>query len=381
MTSSYDAVVVGAGVIGLSIAWRASSLGLKMLVLDRGEPGAGASRVAAGMLAPITEAAFGEDALLRLNLESARRYPAFLADLGEATGQDLSPATPGTIFAAFDRDQLDATRRLHDFQRSLGLGADWLTGARCRELEPALHPGVRGGVLAAADRDVDPRTLLPALLAALRAGAGEVRHRSEVAGVEVRDGRVAAVRLAGGGRVPAGTVVLAAGCWSGGIAGVPGHVARAVRPVKGQILRLRPRPSAGLSPEEPLLRHVVRSEEVYLVPRRDGEVVAGATVEEQGFEATPTAGGVYELLRAAVEAVPGVREMELAEVSAGLRPGSPDNAPLIGPAGPEGLIVATGHFRNGILLAPVTADAVAAWLAKGELPPEVAPFAPERFAR
>lgn len=328
------------------------------------------------MLAPVTEATFGEDELLRLNLESARRYPAFLADLAAESGFELASPAPGTLFVALDRDQLEANRRLHDFQASLGLGVQWLSGDRCRTLEPALHPSVRGGILAAADTEVDPRALVRALIVALERAGGEVRGGCGVAAIGARGGRVTGVRLAGGDEVAAGKVVLAAGCWSGAVEGVPEPVSRAIRPVKGQILRLRPR-----RPEEPqLTAHVVRTEDVYLVPRADGGLVVGATVEEQGYDTAPTAGGVYELLRAATEAAPGVRELELTEVSAGLRPGSPDNAPLLGPAGPGGLVVATGHYRNGILLTPVTADAIATILAKDEVPDEIAPFDPLRFA-
>jgi glycine oxidase len=370
-----DTIVVGAGAIGLGIAWRTAQTGREVLVVDRDEPGQGASFHAAGMLAPITEATFGEDALLRLNLVSAAGYPAFLRELEAASGQQLASSAPGTLFVALDRDQLEALGRLHEFLADLGLEAAWLDGDRCRELEPALHPAVRGGVLAP-EQEVDPRALTAALGAAVQAAGGTIRPKAEVSRLLVRGGRIAGVELAGGEELEGATVVLAAGCWSGEIDGVPEEVAASIRPVKGQILRLRPRPGESLP-----VRHLIRTEDVYLVPRAGGELVVGATVEEQGFDTSLTGGGIYELLRAAIEAVPGVRELVLTEASAGLRPGSRDNAPLLGPAGPQGLLVATGHYRNGILLTPVTADAIASLIADGAVPDLIAPFLPGRFSR
>ncbi len=382
--------MVGGGAIGLGIAWRLSQRGRDVLVLDRAEPGSGASYHAAGMLAPITEATFGEDTLLRLNLASAAAYPAFLRDLAAATGRSLQSDAPGTLFVGLDRDQVEALERLYEFQRGLGLAVEWLRGSRCRELEPALHPAVRAGI-GAVEKEVDPRALTAALGCAVAAAAGRVRSGAEVAGLLWTGDHITGVVLTTGEEIAAPSVVLAAGCWSGGIAGVPKEVADAVRPVKGQILRLRPRPGEALP-----IRHLLRTEDVYLVPRsspmRGDEIVVGATVEEQGFDTSLTGGGVYELLRAAIDVVPGVREMELAEASAGLRPGSRDNAPLLGPVGPPlgprldgggpaGLVVATGHHRNGILLTPVTADAIASVVCEGVVPEAIAPFRPDRFAR
>ena len=376
-----DTIVVGAGAVGLGIAWRLAQRGQEVVVLDRGEPGHGASWHAAGMLAPITEATFGEDALLHLNLVSAAAYPAFLDELGAASGTSLGSGAPGTLFVALDRDQVESLRRLYEFQTELGLPVEWLDGARCRELEPALHPGTRAGVRAQ-EREVDPRALTSALVGALVAAGGAVRAGGEVASLLARAGRIAGVRLASGEELTAGTVVLAAGSWSGAIAGVPAAVAEAVRPVKGQILRLAPH----LGQEVPI-RHLVRTDDVYLVPRcrpspRTDELVVGATVEERGFDTALTGGGVFELLRAAIEAVPAVRELELAEASAGLRPATRDNLPLLGPAGlggPEGLVLATGHFRNGILLTPVTAAALAQVVVEGTIPDLLAPFLPSRL--
>lgn len=367
----WDAIVVGGGIIGLSIAWRACLQGLSVTVLERERSPAGASWMAAGMLAPVTEATFGENDLLALNLEGARRWPGFLKELENCSGMKLERLEKGTLFVALDRDQAEALRRLYDYQESLGLEVAWLNSRACRQLEPALHPRARSAVLAEADGAVDPRDVIRGLASALRRAGVTVRRPACV--VSVEPGEHAGVLLSDGEKVSGKCIVLAAGCWSGSIRGIPDHIRKALRPVKGQILRLR-----GQSNVRPLIRHVVRTEEVYLVPRPNGELVAGATVEEKGFDTTLTAGGVFELLRAADEVVPGIRELELVEAGAGLRPGTPDNMPLIGSCAP-GLIVATGHYRNGVLQAPVTGDAVAHLLVDSKVPEEIASFNPSRF--
>jgi glycine oxidase len=343
--TGHDVVVVGAGVIGLACAWRCAQRGLEVLVLEReAEPGAGASGVAAGMLAPVTEAEFGEEALLALNLAGAELWPAFAAELSERSGIDTGYRASGTLVVAADRDDAEELRRLHSFQESLGLDVRWLGGRECRRLEPRLSPRVAGGILAAQDHQVEPRSVVRALREALRSAGGELR-----CGVNVSDFAA----------LDAEHVVVAAGCWSG----------PPVRPVKGQILRLR---GAALA------QRLVRTPRCYIVNRAGGEVVVGATVEERGFDTSVTADGVFRLLEAAREVLPDVGELELVEAAARLRPGTPDNAPLIGEH--AGLVWATGHHRNGVLLAPMTAAAVAS-IVTGEAPPEaVEPFAPARFA-
>jgi glycine oxidase len=368
----YDSIIVGGGIIGLSIGWRASQLGLSVLVVDRDDHPKAASTVAAGMLAPVTESTFGEEALLRLNLESARRWRGFAEELSMAAGVNLAGHRQGILHTALDRDQAEALSRLFEHQQELGLDVEWLSSMACRRLEPGLHPSTRAGILARADWAVDPRAVMKALRSALRTAGGEIRHGVEV--VEITGGDEPGVLTAAGEEIEAGNVVIAAGPWSGRMTGVPAYVGRATRPIKGQILRLWP----GSTTPVPVT-HIVRSEEVYLVPRPDGGVVVGATVEEKGFDTAPTAGGVFELLRAADDLVPAIREMELAEIGVGLRPGTADNAPMLGSIGP-GLVIATGHYRNGVLLAPVTADGIAELIAKGRLPPEMAGFDPARFA-
>ena len=354
---SYDAVVVGAGVIGLACGWRAAERGLSVLVVERApEPGAGASGVAAGMLAPVTEADFGEELLLRMNLAARERWGAFAAQLEERTGLSTGYRETGALVVAADRDDAEELRRLHAFQRSLGLEAEWLTPGQCRQLEPGLSPRVAGGIHSPHEAQAEPRALLRALQAALRHAGGELSCGVEVESLEVEGERVTGVRTSRG-VLAAGQVVIAAGAWSPSLA--PGEQAPAVRPVKGQILELRTR--AGMP--EPLTR-IVRTPRCYLLARGDGRVVLGATVEEQGFDTAVTADGVYRLLEAAWEVLPEVGELELVSARAGLRPGSRDNSPIVTPdARLEGLVWATGHYRNGVLLAPHTAEVVTRLLA------------------
>lgn len=369
-----DVAIVGGGVIGLGIAWRSAQAGLRVTVVDPA-PGSGASWAAAGMLAPVTEAHYGEEPLLRLNLAAAASYPAFVAELEEAAGAQVGYRTCGTLAVGFDTDDRAALARLHGFQSELGLDAQLLTSQQARSLEPLLAPGVRAGLLVAGDHQVDNRLLVAALRTALERSGVEVRQQS-VAGLRAASGRAEGVVLTNGDVIDAATVVLAAGCWSAALPGLPPEAAPAVRPVKGQILRLRG--PVGLLSRN--VRGMVAGGQIYLVPRADGQIVVGATVEEMGFDVTVRAGGVYELLRDAHALLPGVTELELTEVYAGLRPGSPDNAPMIGESVLPGLVVATGHFRNGILLTPVTAQAVAELLTTGTLPAIVTPFSPRRFA-
>jgi glycine oxidase len=372
-----DVVVVGGGLVGLAIAWRAANRGLRVTVADP-EPGRAASYAAAGMLAPVTEAHYNEEPLLRLNLRSSDSYPSFVAAVEEASGLPAGYRRCGTLAVAFDTDDLAVLDELYDFHGSLGLASERLTGRECRRLEPLLAPGARGGLHVTGDHQVDNRRLFRALLTAADR-AGVVVRRERVERVLVEHDRASGVRLAGGAVIRAGQVVLAAGPWTAQLPGLPPGTVPPVRPVKGQILRLRVPPAYA-----PFLtrtvRGLVRGSSLYLVPRADGELVVGATQEELGYDTQVTAGGVYELLRDAHALVPAITELPLVETLAGLRPGSPDNAPIIGPSGLPGLVLATGHHRNGVLLTPVTADAVAELLAGGTLPEIVAPFSPARFA-
>lgn len=368
-----DVLVVGGGIIGLVTAWRAAQRGLRTALADPA-PGGGAAQVAAGMLAAVTELHYGEETLLGLNLASARRYPDFVAELEEASGLGTGYRACGTLAVALDADDRAHLRDLHALQQRSGLDSQWLTGRECRRLEPMLAPGVRGGLRVDGDHQIDPRRLAKALLAACER-AGVVFHRGWAERLSVVREKAAGAVLADGTELAADQVVLAGGSLSGRLAGVPDELRPPVRPVKGQVLRLTVPPAYA-----PFLsrtvRAVVRGSHVYLVPRADGELVVGATSEELGWDTTVTAGGVYELLRDAHELVPGITELPLTETRAGLRPGSPDNAPLLGPTALPGLHLATGHYRNGVLLTPVTGDALAHALATGELPAEARPFTP-----
>ncbi len=374
---SSDVVIVGGGLIGLSISWRAAETGLSVTVVDPA-PGSGSSYAAAGMLAPATEAHYGEEALLALNLAAGRRYPSFVEELEAASGRDVGYRTTGTLAVAFDSGDRAVLAAHEEFLTRLGLTASLLGSRETRAQEPLLAPTVRAGLLVEGDHQVDNRRLTAAMqVAAERAGV--TVRREKATEIIVAGGRASGVRLAAGETLLAGTVVLAAGCWSGQLAGLPPEVVPPVRPVKGQILRLA-------TPDgTPFLRRIVRGVVagtfVYVVPRAHGEVVVGGTVEELGFDRTVRAGAVFELLRNAGALVPAIAELELVECHAGLRPGSPDNAPLLGRTALDGLVLATGHYRNGVLLTPVTADAIATLLATGETPELIAPFSPRRFER
>jgi glycine oxidase len=374
----HDVVVVGAGVIGLASAWRLAQRGVSVVVVDPA-PGSGASGVAAGMLAPVTEARLGEDALWRLNRASWARWPDFAAEVEAASGRSVGFRTDGTLMVALDRDDRAVLDELAARHSGMGLTVEVLRGREARALEPGLAPGVRAGLLAADERSVDPTALVPTLrIAAEAAGATVVGAEVERVLVDDGAGRATGVALGDGHLLTAGTVVVAAGCRSATLAGLPDAARPPVRPVKGQILTL------AQPPGDPLLsrtvRGIVRGASVYLVPRDDGRVAVGATVEERGWDTTPTAGGAYELLRDALALVPGLDDAAFVAARSALRPGSPDDLPIVGDTGVDGLVVATGHHRNGILLTPITAEAVAAAIAGGAVPDEVGPCDPRRFA-
>ncbi|HZD98271.1 MAG TPA: glycine oxidase ThiO [Micromonosporaceae bacterium] len=378
MTSSRDVIVVGGGVIGLAIAWRCAQRGLTVTVADGDvqlpDAAVGAWHTAAGMLAPVTELHYEGRDLLTLNVESAARYPAFVAELADATGLDIGYRTCGTVQVAWDAADLADLRALHAFQASLGITSELLSGRDLRTFSPVLAAGLPGGLWAAGDHQVDNRRLRAALLAAVGNAGVDVRAGT-VTRIDATDDRVSGVTMADGTHIPGGQTVLAAGAWSRGIEGLPDDVRPPVRPVKGQTIRLQAPPE--------LLTHVVRGavkgHHVYVVPRSDGELVIGASSEEAGFDVRPRTGAVYELLRDATSIIPELSEVTFTEVSTSVRPGSPDNAPLIGPTRLDGLVIATGHYRNGILLTPVTGDEVAALITDAKVPAILTAFTPDRF--
>lgn len=371
-----DVIVVGGGVIGLAIAWRATQAGLSVTVCDP-EPGRGASWAAAGMLAPVTEASMAESPLTALGLASVDLWPDFAAELTESSGIDVGLRDEGTVMVAFDDDDRRALDELAAVHVALGLKSEKLSSQECRSLEPRLSPRIRAGLRVAHDWQVDNRSVVAALLEAGRR-AGAVLRTASVRRLHGDDAGVHAVELDDGDVLAAGTVVVAAGAWSGGLPGLPEAARAPVRPVKGEILRLQGDPASPVV--EGTVRAGVAGRAVYLVPRRDGGLVVGASVQEAGFDAGVRAGAVYELLQAAVAVVPDVAELALIETLARLRPATPDNAPVLGPTPVPGVVLATGHYRNGILLTPVTAQAITAVLRGKGLPSVARPFTVERFS-
>lgn len=365
-----EVVVAGGGVVGLASAWRLAQAGHPVTVYDP-DLGHGASWAAAGMLAPATEATFGEEALLALNLAAAERWDRFADELAEAAGMDPGLRRSGAMVVARDADEARVLDRLADYHARLGLPSRRLRSRAAREMEPGLSPRTRGALLCEGDHQVDNRALVQALQAAAEE-AGARLVRASVIGVTSERGRVTGVRLSTARTHACDHVVVAAGWRSGEIEGV-GQVVP-VRPVKGQLLHLRER-----DPHTPLATRVVRGLTVYVVPRGDGRVVIGATVEERDHDTATTAGGVLQLLRDAWELLPETGELELVETVAGFRPTTPDNGPVIGHAPVDGVVFAFGHYRHGILLTPITAEAVSALVAGGQPPVETEAFTPQRF--
>lgn len=372
---SKSVAIIGAGVTGLGAAWRLAQAGAQVSVFDMGTAGSGATHAAAGMLAACAEAEPGEEDLIGLCRASQAMWPAFADEVKVASGIDVELRTEGTIVAAVTAD--DRARLQHHlaFQQKIGLPVDWQNGADIRRREPQLAANIMGAIWSPEDHQVDNRLLARGLrLAAERAGARIVENMA-VARVLTEGDRASGIRLQDGTDVAADVVVLAAGPWSRRIEGIPADIRPPVRPIKGQMLALQ------MDPAAPLLRHVIWGPGIYLVPRRNGRLIIGATVEEKGFDTTLTAGGVLALLEGAWRLAPGIEELPLVETWVGHRPGSRDDAPVIGPSPMPGLIYATGHHRNGILLAPLTADAVCALALGRETDPRLTAFGYERFAQ
>jgi glycine oxidase len=369
--------IIGAGVVGLGIAWRLAARGVKVSVFDKGAAGAGATHAAAGMLAACAEAEPGEEALVALGRDSQARWPAFADELKQASGIDVELRREGTLVIALTADDQARLHHHLEFQHKLGLPLHWISAAETRRREPHLAGKLSGAVFSPQDHQVDNRKLALALRGAAQAAGASINEHQPVAAISSQGRRVDGVALADGRRRAADVVVLAAGAWSRAIAGTIADLAPQalppVRPIKGQMLALR------MDAAAPLITHVIWGPGIYMVPRLDGRLIIGATVEEKEFDATLTAGGLLTLLEAAWRAVPAIEELPIDEMWVGHRPGSRDDAPILGPAALDGLIYATGHHRNGILLAPVTADTIARLVLDGTLDPAIRPFGIERF--
>jgi len=367
-----DVLIVGGGAIGLGIGFELVRRGTPVTIFERDRAGRGTSYQAAGMLAPDAEIEFEELELYGFNRESLRRWPDFADRVGAASGQSVDYRDEGTLIVADDRDAAEALERLYAFQQEQGLDVEWLTGEEAREIEPFVAPRLSAAVFAPSDHQVDNRRLVDALRTAFEAEGGTLHEETPVEAV-VPDSDAPAVRTDDGERVAADRVVVAAGVWSRELDGLAPDATPPVRPVKGQMIQMhRTRPFD--------LRHVVRGPEAYLAPKSDGRIVMGATSEEMGFDTTVTAGGLYDLLEGGWEVVPGIRDLPVDETWAGLRPASRDHAPLLGETTAPGVLMATGHYRHGILLTPITAEEMARLIRTGETSDWLQPFSPLRFS-
>jgi glycine oxidase len=356
----------------LSIGWRLAQAGCRVEVFERGKTGRGASWAAAGMLAAGLEAEPGEQALYALNRASQYLWPDFAAELEDCVAMPVFLRREGTLMLALTRDDAARLKFNAEFQRSLGIDLEWLSGTQARQREPCLSPHVAAAVFSPGDHQVENRALVRALGRAFTKAGGALHEGTKVHAIEIANGRVVGVRLTQ--RIHAADiVVLAAGAWSNEIGGILPELRPPVRPVKGQMVALR------MDPAAPLIRHVVWAAKAYIAPRTDGRLIIGATVEERGFDGAMTAGGVMALLEGAWRAIPGIEDLPIDEMWSGFRPGSRDDAPILGPTDIDGLIYATGHYRNGILLTPITARAIAHYILSGEIEDPIKPFTLDRF--
>ena len=370
-------IIIGGGAIGLGIGWQLTKAGASVTIYERAQAGRAASWAAAGMLAPLAEAHSEEPELLKLGCQSLERYPQWVSELETDAEMSISYRVEGTLIVGLEPDDTHQLRHLYTAQQDLGLDVEWLTGREAREIESALSPRVTAAIRCATDYQVDNRLMIQALQHAYQADSGVLHENSTIKKIVIENGVATGVQTQDGFQA-ADTLILAAGCWSAQIDGLPDPIIPPVRPVKGQMLALQ-------MEEGIIVKNVIRTvrarypTSVYLVPRTDGRLIVGATSEEMGFDTRLTAGGVFELLRGAWEAMPGIYELPLLETWTGLRPGSRDNAPILGKTPVENLIYATGHYRNGILLTPITAYEIAKLILTGETSETIAPFQLDRF--
>lgn len=374
MGDGNSVVIIGAGVMGLGVAWQLSKAGRRVIVLEKNTPGSGASRAAAGMLAPMAELQYDEAPLLEFSMASQKRWPSFVQELEADAGTSVEYETSGTLLVAWDRDEADDLKRHYDYQKSVGMQVEWLSGRGLRRLEKMLSPRIVGGVHCADDVQVSNRRYVEALEAAARAQGADIRTGVEVQRLIYEDDKVLGVETTQGEKIYAEMTVVAAGAWSHALQ-IPARVPLHIRPVKGQMMALQ------MDPKAPLLRHVIRRrlEGVYLVPKSDGTLVVGGTSEEMGFDDRITAYGLRHLLEHAFEIVPSIDELPVKETWVGFRPAGRDSGPLLGRSSVPGLAMITGHFRHGIQLSPLSIDVVTAAILNDELPQIAQAFDPQRF--
>ena len=371
MDSKIRVVIVGGGVVGLAVAWRLRQGGAAVTVVERGACGGGASAAAAGLLQAAPVVAEEHPDLLLLTRPAHESYPGFIRELEYVSGVPVGLGKRGTLFVSNSEADDGVLDRHESFLRSLDLPVRRLDGVGARWKERALSPAARGALLIEGDLWLNPRALGAALAEAVRRSGGRICEQERVVAVESAGGRATGVRTESR-RLLADRVVLSAGAWSAQI--LPSDEAAArVTPVRGQALALEH--GAGSFVQRP-----VRSPGLWVVPHNDGRLSIGATIEEAGFDATPKAWAVAQLLEAAERLLPGLRELPFREAWAGLRPESPDGLPMIGPSPSlQGMLLATGHYREGILLAPITAALLADLILRGERAPSLERFAPQRF--
>lgn len=363
-------IVVGGGVIGCSIAWRLAQSGLKVTVFERGRLGCEASRAAAGMLSPQGES-HARGPFFDLCLRSRAMYRGFAEELTDASGIDVQYKDEGTLFVVLDGEDDDETTRWAAWQRAEGLPLEDVSAEDIRRIEPAVTESASRAVFLPEEHQIENRRLMDALEVAIKRAGVELIEAAEVTDIATTRGSATGVVYADQ-RFDAGVVVVAAGTWSSRLLDPLGLDVKVI-PARGQMIAVKG--------ERCPITRVLHSSSVYLVPRRDGRILIGATVEYAGFQKGVTAGAVKRLLSAAQELVPSLDEFELVETWSGLRPDTIDHLPIIGRTGVDNLVLATGHFRNGILLAPLTAEIVADLVAGSPAKEELKPFAVERFFR
>lgn len=366
-----NTIIIGGGIIGLSIGWQLAKKGVNVEILEKGKAGLSASRAAAGMLAPQAEMGFEDIELFYLCRNSLDLFPRFTEELYNDSGIKVELERTGCILPGFDRDDAERLRRLYDFREKIGMPVLWLTGSEAREIEPFLSPRCTGAIWIEDDAQINNRLLLDALKIAFVKCGGRLYEDHEVEEIIIEGDKVKGIKVHGT-NLNFNNVVIAAGSWSKQIKGLPDNLLPPVRPVKGQIINLRLNDSCKIS-------KVVRAPDVYLLPKSDGRLIVGASVEEQGFDVNPTAGEIFRLLERGWEAVPSIYDLPIESIDVGLRPGSRDHMPIVGDSEVEGLYFATGHYRNGILLTPVTAFEMAEWISTGNKSDVLKGFGIERF--
>lgn len=362
--------IIGGGINGLSIGWFLAKQGRAVTILERGEAGKAATWAAAGMLTPWS-ATPGEEAAFPLQLAGHKLWPNLAQELEAATGINVDYRTEGRLFVVLDHEDVDGLRAKFNLNRDLGLPLEWLSGPEARELEPHLSPAVTDAVFSPTAHWVENRQVALALRQAFTQAGGTLCEHTEAQGIVIENNQVRGVRL-NNDMLAAETVVLAAGAWSQ-ITSLPKSARPPVHPIKGQMVVVQ------MPAGPPLVNRMVTGP-IYLIPRSDGRLLIGATVEDKGFDTQVTAGAVFDMLDRARQILPHLDELPIVDSWAGLRPASTDEYPIIGPTNVDGLLVATGHYRHGILLAPITAQAVTQYILTGQIMDEIAPFSPLRFA-